>query len=199
MQFDRPPEPVPPDRVPGRIQQLRSLRQSVVLWLVVFGLINFVLALYLISASVQNDIARSGATLDSVQELQIRLGTPGPEVQSLTATLTATQNLANQLEEARPPASVNWPIVMAFIGNYNPTRITLTSLTQTGARIVVMGRSPDELAVVEYTNNLKQSNLFSDVVTQSLRRITPDPGATGATITDAIEFVVILDLGEQAS
>jgi hypothetical protein len=169
------------------------------LWLVVFGLLNFVLALYLISTNVKNDIARTRATLDSVQESLIRLSTPGPEVQSLTATLTATHNLANLLETARPPAGVNWPAVMAFIGNHNPTRITLTSLTQDGARVVVTGGAMDELAVVEYTSALKQSNFFSGVVTQSLRRITPDAGASEETTPEIIEFVIVLVLGEQAS
>jgi Tfp pilus assembly protein PilN len=157
-----------------------------------------VLALYLVSTSIQNDIARSGATLGAIQETLVRLSTPVPEIQALTATLTATLNLANTLEAARPPSGVNWPAVMAFIGNYNPTEITLTSLAQSGSRITLTGQATSESAVVEYTNALKASTLFSDVVTQSLKRIIPDAGSEEIS-EETIEFVIVIILGVQSS
>jgi hypothetical protein len=207
MQLKTPPEPVNPENAPERIQQLRALRQSVVLWLVIFGLLSLVLALYLISANVRDDIALSGTTLRSVQDTLIRLTTPPPEVQSLTATLTTTLDLADQLEAARPPAGVDWPAVMAFVSNYNPTEITLTSLTQADNRIILTGQAIHELAVVEYVNRLKQSNLFADVITQSVKRITPDTASTQGAPEEAtpeitpqtVEFVIVLILSEQSS
>src|SRR5262245_13210143 len=118
MKPDTPPESVTDSNSQEQTQRLRLLRRTVVLWLVAFGLANLVLALYLISASVQNDITRAKADLDSIEESLIRISTPAPEAQELMTTLSQTLDLAGKLEAASPPRGVNWPIVMPVIGNY---------------------------------------------------------------------------------
>jgi Tfp pilus assembly protein PilN len=154
-------------------EQVLRLRRSVILWLGVFGAITFALALYLISASVQNDIVRSEATLDALQENLIAISSPAPEVQALTATLTKTLDLVSTLEAASPPRGVNWPAVMAVIANYNPSEITLSSLTQADNQITLNGQAIDDVVVAAYTRSLEDSQLFSNVGLQSLKLITP--------------------------
>jgi len=200
MGFDTSPEPLTPDLPQAHMQQIRLLRQAVIIGLVAFSLLMLFLAVFLIVASVRRDIAQSEANLATVQERLLRLRTPAPELQELMTTLTNTQSLANKLTAAGPPVGIQWPAVVTVLSNYNPTALTLTSLTQVENRITLMGQAVDDVVVVEYTRMLDTSDLFSTVVLQSLTLIPPATPATGATPTplapaaERVEFVIILEL-----
>ena len=204
MQFDRPPESVTPGKPLAHIRQVRSLRQATIIGLMVFSLVMLMLSLFLISTSVRNDIGRSEANLAAIQKRLIRLSTPAPELEELLTTLTNTMGLADKLEAARPPLGVNWPAIVAVIGNYNPTVLRLTSLIQIDNRITMTGRAVDDTIVVEYVRMLEESDLFAGVVLQSLTLITPTtpavrsaPTATPtpiAVVNERVEFVIVFEL-----
>lgn len=197
MQSDLPPSAAPPD--PQAIQQrLQKLRQAIVIGLMAFSLLILLLALYLISASVQNDIARSAANLTTLQNQFIRLQTPAPAVQELLTTLTTTLSLADRLEAARPPLGCNWPALVTVLGGYNQAAITLTDLRQEGSRLTLTGQAVNDSSAVDYVHLLEGSTLFKSVVLESIVLATPTPQPTavaGATAAPAVvNFVITIEL-----
>lgn len=205
MQSDLPSEAAPPANPQAQIHQLRTLRQAIVIGLVGFSLLSLILALFLIAASIRNDIGRSESNLAALQARLMRLSTPAPEVQELMTTLTNTLTLADTLVAARPPVGINWPAVVTVIGSYDPAAITLTALTQSDNRITLTGEAVDDVVVVTYARLLETSDLFANVVLQSLLRPTPTTVAAQTTPTAltqptaSIEFVIIIELSGQPS
>lgn len=195
MGFDPPSEAVTTD-VDASTPWFRSMRQTVVFGLVAFSLLSLTLAVTLIAASVRRDIALSEASLSALQDQLIELSTPSAEVQELTATLSETVGLANQLEAAAPTSSVNWPVVIAVIDRYDPATLTLTSLTQTDNQITLTGEAANSAIAVNYRGMLESSGLFANVIPRSLKLAAPATGTTAPAET--VEFILILELGSAA-
>lgn len=203
MQSDLPPSAAPPD-TQATLQRLQRLRQATVIGLVAFSLLILLLALYLISTSVQNDIARSEANVASLQSQIIGLQTPAPAVQELLTTLTTTLALAAKLEAARPPVGRNWPALVAVLGSYDPAAITLTALRQEGNRITLTGQAVNDSSAVDYVHRLEESALFTVVVLESIVLVTPTPQpkagstpAAAAPVASApalVNFVITIEL-----
>ena len=191
MGVDLPP--AAPPNLDASTPWFRSLRQRVVFGLIAFSLLVFTVALALIAASVRNDVALSEANLSALQDRMIQLSTPSAEVQELTATLSETMTLANQLEAAAPELGVDWPTVMAVIDRYDPATLTLTSLTQTDKQITLTGQAANSTVAVNYKAMLEGSGLFTSVVPQSLKLATPATGTTAAAET--VDFVILVELG----
>lgn len=204
MQLDMPPDSAPSPDQQAALQRLRRFRQALVIGLMTFSLLILLFSLYLISASVQNDITRSEANLTVAQAQVLRLQTPAPEVQTYLKTLTDTVALADNLVAARPPLGRNWPAIVAQISSYNPTAITLTSLTQVDRRITLTGQAVNDVSVVDYVHTLEQSPLFTDVVLESIILLTPTPvptqAATGPVAATAafVNFVITIELSVAA-
>ena len=201
MQSDLPPSAAPPD-TQATLQRLQQLRQATVIGLMAFSLLILLLALYLISTSVQNDIARSEANLASLQSQIIRLQTPAPSVQELLTTLTTTLTLADKLEAARPAIGHQWPTLVAVLGGYDPAAITLTALRQEGNRITLTGQAITDSSAVAYVHRLEESPLFTSVVLESIVLVTPtqQPGAEPnaaepvASAPALVDFVITIEL-----
>lgn len=96
----------PPPEVQAQLQNLRALRQTVVLWLIALGLAGFTVTLILVAATLQDDVAQVETELQSIQFALTRLSTPSAEVLSLTTKLTETLALAAALEAVQPPLGV---------------------------------------------------------------------------------------------
>ncbi|MBX3014899.1 MAG: PilN domain-containing protein [Caldilineaceae bacterium] len=201
MSFEMPPQSVPPDDPQAALHRLRLLRQGIVLGLISFSLLLLLLAFYLISASVQRDIARAEANLGAAQDTLLRMSTPAPETQALMTTLSTTLLLAEQLEAARPPASIPWPAVMAALNSYAPTTITFTKLTQVENRITLTGQAANDIVVVDYERTLGTMPLFANVTLQSLTLLAPTTAATAPPATTVapgtVTFVIQLELSGQ--
>lgn len=200
MQLGIPPESTPDQE--HSVQRLRVFRQIAVSGLLALSLLILWFALYLISASVQNDIVRSEANLAAAETQIQRLQTPAPAVLTALATVTHTVALADSLAAARPPTGTNWPAVVAMLNQYNPTALTLTALVQVDRRLTLTGQAVNDGSVVDYVHTLEESPLFSDVVLESIVLQTPTPASaqaattpTASTVT-AVNFVITLQLSE---
>ena len=201
MQSDLPPRAASPDTQPITRQRLQQIRQAAVIGLVAFSLLILLLALYLISTSVQTDITRSEANVAALQSQVQRLQTPAPAVQELLTTLTITLALADKLEAARPAAGRNWPALVAALGNYDPAALTLTALRQDGNRLTLTGQAGNDSSVVEYVHHLEGTKLFTSVVLESIVLLTPTPPPTAAANTApaspasaVVDFVITIEL-----
>ena len=173
--------PIDPNNLLEQEQPRRLSRRTITLWLVALSLMFFFVPLYFVLTAMRSDAARLEANIQAAQESLAHPSTPVPENQELMDELAQVQGLANQIEGAYSNVEVShtdWPAVMAAIGNYDPARITLTSLTQADKRVTLNGRATDDTVVVAYAHALEGSGLFSRVVVQSLKMI-----ATSATAT----------------
>lgn len=202
MQSDLPPSAAPPD-TQATLQRLQRLRQATVIGLVAFSLLVLLLALYLVSTSVQNDIARSEANVASLQSQISRLQTPAPAVQELLTTLSTTLTLADKLAAARPAAGRNWPALVAALGSYDASALTLTALRQDGNRLTLTGQAGQDRSVVDYVHSLESTKLFTSVVLESIVLLTPTPPPTAAAnaapapaspASAVVDFVITIEL-----
>ena len=187
----------PPPEIQAQLDKLRALRQVVVLWLIALGLAGFTITLLLVVTTIQDDVVRAEAELQTIQQQIERLGAPSAEVQALTATLTQTLAMAAALEAARPPQGIDWPAVMSQVGNYNSAQLTLTDLIQEHNRLTLQGAAVDSSVITQYRSQLEAATVFTRVVIQSIKTAEPTTSATAAPPAAAamtVTFVIIIEL-----
>jgi len=187
------PDPIAPS--PAAEPPSGSSRTPLVLGLIAAGMAILFLPLFLVSATLNNEVKDLQAELGSVRAAQTRVPTPGLEVQRLLTPLAQTQGQIDQVKRVFPTLAaprVDWTSVMTAIGSYDPNEIVLTSLTRTDNRLTLGGRAVRESIVLDYARNLEQTGLFSRVIIQSLQvaptitptvTLTPKPPATFAPDT----------------
>ena len=180
------PPPSPPLR--------RKLsRTTIILWLIAAGTIILFLPLSLIAGGISDDTKRTTADLVSVQVSLTSVPTPVPEILALNGTLTALQQQKAQVDAIVPTLTaprLNWPAIMAAIGNYDPNQVLITSLDRSSNRLTLIGLANSDTTVIAYQNALDQSRQFSNVFVQSIRviatpiiTITSTPTLTTPTLT----------------
>lgn len=163
----------------------KSARSTLLLWLVAASLLVFFLPLYLFSASVSEDTKGLDADLGFIRTALTRVPTAVPAIARLLTPIAQTQAQLNQIATVYPTVAAtrpNWPVLMTVIGNYDPNQISLASITRTVNSLVITGRANSDAAVTAYAHSLEQSNLFSQVVVQSIHTglITPTVASTRA-------------------
>jgi len=190
----------PPPEIQAQLGKLRALRHTVVLWLIALGLAGFTITLLLVVTTMQDEVARAEAELQTIQQQIERLASPSAEAQRLTAVLTQTLAIAAALEAARPPQGIDWPAVMSQVGNYSSAQLTLTDLIQENNRLTLQGTAIDSSVVTQYRSQLEAANVFTRVVIQSIK--TTDTPTVPASSTPAVSsapattvtFVMIIEL-----
>jgi len=174
------------DNLPGQDQPRKSLRNTLILWLVAISGVVLLVPLYLVSTAIRGDVTHLEANLQAVEEALISEDTPEPEIQEIMDDLAQVQGSLNEIEGAYSAVAAghtNWPAVMAAIGNYDPSQLALTSIAQSDSRIILNGRAIDDSAVMAYSRALEESGLFSRVVVQSVMLIaTPFAPPTGTAV-----------------
>ncbi|MGQ9682361.1 MAG: PilN domain-containing protein [Anaerolineae bacterium] len=178
--------------------------QVVVLWLIAAALAAFFLTLYLVFAGARYEVAELQAELAPLEATLAAFGTPQPRVAELMKALAEVEETTAKLREAESTlatAHVAWPEVMAAIGDFDPVKLELVSLAQTGQEIVLQGQAADDASLTRYTQGLEASGLVDRVTLQSMKAL-PTPGAKAAAVVvpnvaarmHTIEFVLVLRL-----
>jgi hypothetical protein len=193
--------------VSERYQQRKSLRNAIALGLVALSLAILILPLYLVSAAVRDDVTRLETDLGSTQASLTSMGTLAPDVQELVDSLSRLEELSTELEGVRSTmvaGHVNWPAIMAAIGDFDPSQLSLTSLTQTDNQVILNGQAMDDSVVMLYARALEESLLFARAAVESINtmstpfvapptteRETPGASATPcAAITTTVDVAV---------
>ena len=161
-----------------------SPRQLLLLWLIAGSLLLALVPFGLLSRSLQNDILAAETEIAQIQSQLAEEPTPPPDVQSLLTTLEAVQQQIIQIEDAAESISgthVYWPAVMDAVRRYDPEQLALTALNQNEQQIVLEGEAASDTVVVDYTQSLEASGLFSRVLIQSINLLNRD--ALTATVT----------------
>ncbi len=178
-------DPFAPENMAQQSPPRGPSRGAIVLWLVAASWLILLIPLYIVSATVQRDVVRLETNIQTARQALTAVNTPEPEIQELVDEIAQVRSSADEIEQAYASAAsghVNWPAVMAAIGNYNPSQLNLTSITQADSRVTLNGRAIDDSAVIAYSRSLEESDLFSRVVVQSVSLIAT-PFATAATTT----------------
>jgi Tfp pilus assembly protein PilN len=156
------------------MQRLQSLRTMIVLWLVVLALGVILIPLMLIAGWVRDDRARLESELLSIQTAISDASLPSTEVTALGVEVSHIEQLITVMQTATVPSSINWPVVVDAIDEYEQVAITLSSLTQTGNQLTITGRAEGNDAVVRYQQSLLDSGAFADVVIISMVAVAPE-------------------------
>ena len=178
--------------------------QVVVLWLVAAALAAFFLTLYLVFAGARHEVADLQAELAPLEATLAAVGTPQPQVAVLMQALAEVEDTTAKLREAESTLAagrVAWPEVMAAIGGFDPMKLELVSLAQTGQEIVLQGQAADDASLSRYTQALEASGWVERVTLRSMKAL-PTPGAKAASPMGpgaaarmhTIEFVLVLRL-----
>lgn len=165
--------PLDRDNVPEQRQGRKIPRGTLILWLVATSSALLLLPLYFIYTSFRSDVVLLNDNLQIVQASLADTETLEPEDQELADELARVQESVDQIEKVYSTIAtrhIDWPAVMAAIGNYSPAQITLTSITQADS-ITLKGQAIDDTTVVAYSRSLEETGLFSRVVVQSLMTI----------------------------
>lgn len=156
-------------------RRLRSLRTTVVLWLIVLALGVVLIPLMLITSWVRSDLARLESELIYIQSALSDAKSPSPEMTKLNGEVTRFEHLISTIQTVTVPSSVNWPIVVDAVVQYEKTALIINSLTQTADKIQITGRAISNDAVVRYQQNLLDSGAFRDVIVISMATLPPTP------------------------
>ncbi|MBC7338196.1 MAG: hypothetical protein H5U01_18240, partial [Clostridia bacterium] len=98
------------------------------------------------------------------------------QVTQAEAAVSALQTVYPQFTERRR----DWPTVLGAILEYDPQRIELKELFQTGAEITVVGLALTQEDVLNYAGSLDRAQIFERVLVQSMQNseealATPPP------------------------
>lgn len=190
---------------PGEIDQDDALQEGdeappprsskLVLWLIICGLGVLFLPLYVISTTVKTSAEE--LALD-VENISVTLSAPPPvnptevTLQAAFASVQSQSKAVDSINGALKDSYVNWPMVMAALGAYDTSQMSLNSVTQTDHVLRVTGRANRELVAMAYADMLRASGLFDDVAVESITLqsifITATPSPTvEATLEATIE------------
>lgn len=137
---------------------------------------------------IRNISAELGSLKTSVAEAEVRskIFIVPREVKELQDRLDSTQKQLAGAEKASMEVlniQLPWVTLMRPVSDLKPAGVSLGSFTQKEAGIItVEGRADSEPAIVTYAGRLRMSNLFSEVVIQSI------------TAQEFIRFTLVLTL-----
>jgi Tfp pilus assembly protein PilN len=192
-------------------QRMQSLRTQVVLWLIVLALGVVIIPLMLITGWVRNDLSRLEGELLRVQSAMSDATSPSEEVVKINSDIGRINQLVTSMQTVTIPSSVNWPVIVDAVEQYDPATIDITSLTQAPDKIEITGRAVSSDAVVRYQQLLLDSRAFNDVIVVSMSTVPPTPVPTPADesaaetptsdsaagrVADRVEFVIDLVVGK---
>jgi len=170
-----------------RTGQDRSTRtRALALWLAFLGLTVLMGPIYLTGTYAKKETTRLASTIQEVEATLTAIAQPDATTQALHQALNESVISAEQMEmvaQQLQEGDIDWADVMSILSNYDPRRLVLTSLSQEGNRITLVGLATDEEAVVGYVRNLEKSALFSQVTLQSMKATerADAPFTSGAT------------------
>jgi Tfp pilus assembly protein PilN len=191
----------------------------VVFWLVVVGLAGLFLPLYLIGAAIKDNTQTLRDQIAQIDQQEADLSQPGSDQQTLQDELLAARQQLETLSAVNAKllaTHIDWPAVMAVIGNNGYVQMDLISLSQADDQIMLRGQAGAESVVMAYSRMLEESGQFSRVIVQSislktLPTPTPPPTTVPSTTptpsgveptpqplpVQVVEFVILVECASQ--
>ncbi|MBI5958736.1 MAG: hypothetical protein HY866_08375 [Chloroflexi bacterium] len=210
-----------PNEIEGLDEIVETGRPSrMVFWLIIMGLAGLFLPLYLLSTAIKEHNQTLKNDLAQIEQQESELSQPGSEQQTLQDELIKARQRLDLLSTVQTDLiaqHINWPAVMAVVGNNGYVQMELLSLSQANELIMLHGQAQAESVVMAYARMLEESDQFSRVIVQSISlKILPTPTpppTTEPTVTttltspettpppvdpeQVVEFVILVEFNPQ--
>jgi len=165
-----------------------------VVWLVALSMAMLFLPLWLMSATLQEDVAQLETEQAQLAEALNLTPTPDAAAEDLRTELLALRNDVVTLEgkiEELAGQSLDWYVVMDLLLQYDQSAMQLTHIAQQERGLIVEGLAENEDSILSYVNTLRQAATFDGVQVQSILR---EDGAEDAQ-PDRYAFQLLVELG----
>lgn len=172
--------------VEGEVEAL-SGGSKLVIWLVIGGLAVLFLPLYVISTTVKSTNTKLTTELANIQATLSATPVVDPAQQTLSAQFLDIQQQSKAVGSVSSTliaSHINWPNVMAAIGAYDTSQMTVNNVSQISTGIRISGQAKQEVVAMAYADMLRQSGLFDTVAVESINlqsilvTTTPVPTST---------------------
>lgn len=154
-------EPSTPRRLPGLTR-----------WLIALGMILLLITLTLVSQTITDTVIPMATEVEDMRATLTAAPQPLPareEIGKDMLLFSGNANALNSLNGTLTAGHVTWPNVINLLSDYDASQVFLTAIAQQpNGQIVVSGQAIDEDVVINYTDRLRQSDRFSNVVVQSI-------------------------------
>jgi Tfp pilus assembly protein PilN len=182
---------------------------KLLLWLVALSLGVLFVPLYLVSTTIQENIAPLEDEMATIQAQLDSTPAPDPTEEALKSQFLSLQDQVRSLgvmADELVANQINWPAVMASIASYDPAQMKVTKLAQTDVHIALTGLANDEGVVSDYAQHMRDSGYFVRVDVQSitlktLPTATPVPQSDASatpeaqtTNSRAVEFTLMIEM-----
>ncbi len=138
-----------------------------IVWIIIVALGLLFVPIYLIGSTITEGSTELQSTLDAAQATLAFTPPADPSEVAISATLDAVRQQSNTLsvlQSTLVALHINWPSVMSIIGNFDPSRMSLTGVAQTTpSTITISGQADDQNTVTAYADMLRKSGLFDPV------------------------------------
>ena len=190
-------------QVEEETQAPRRSPRRIILWIVTLAAGLALLPLYQTSLTLKRASSDMDLQLTNTFATLTATAPPSDEEVQLSEQLDVLRSSQSQIQPAIQmfdQAHIDWPRVMATIGGYDPLRISLTRISQSGRQITVNGQAQSQTAVTEYADVIRNSELFGRVMIQAINVValptaTPtSPEEVPPLVTSVAEFVLLLEL-----
>ncbi|MFW5691010.1 MAG: PilN domain-containing protein [Chloroflexota bacterium] len=199
-----PPDPL--DEIEADEPKAGGGGLRIVLYLLMLTLGILFVPLYLASVTIEDETqALEQELLDLQATLAVTPSIPADEAElrdmllDLRRESSALQAAATQMSAAH----IDWPTIMAALASYDPARMDLTRIEQTGNGLLLNGSAEDEPLVLAYAALLEQFPEFGTVTVQAitLNAVASGDGDPNVAKVNAegepiqpVEFVILIDL-----
>lgn len=163
---------------------------KLVLWLIICGLGVLFLPLYIISTTVKTTNEELTTELTNIEATLSATPPVDPKLQTLSAEFSDTQKQSQAVGSINSTLNntyVNWPTVMAALGAYDLSQMSVTSVAQIDMGMRINGRATREIVAMAYADMLRETGLFETVAVESITLqsmfITATPAPTSSAPT----------------
>jgi len=175
----------------------------IVLWLVVLSMGFLVVPMMLVGGVIQEERVLLEEQLTGLQAELNATPVIDPEVQRLEAELLGLRNdtsTLNSLQTTLAASHIDWTSLMDTLLTYEAQYMEVTGIVQEERRLMISGLADEEAYLMQYVDVLQQSELFSQVILQSITRNPPEIDEDGAPLPEyrLVEFVIQAGLQAQA-
>lgn len=164
-----------------------------VVWLVVISLAMMFLPLWLMSNTLQEDVALLETEHAQLSEALSLTPTPDEAAEGLRAELLALRNNVVSVENAVEELSdrgLDWYAIMDLLLQYDQAAMQLTHVAQLEFGLQVEGIAGTEDAILGYVNILRSTAFFDGVQVQSITREVQEEGQA-----DRFAFQLLVEIG----
>ncbi|MHB1296732.1 MAG: PilN domain-containing protein [Anaerolineae bacterium] len=177
----KPPQPGPIDlNILPQHYRPRVVSPTIVLfWVIAIVLLVLTIPGFIVSQSNERKMTEIDAGMADARSTLAAIRTPAPEVYSLTRTLSDTTAMIDKAAALRPTLVAgqrDWEGIFGAIMAHDAQRVQVSALYQSEDTLTLQGLALTQSDVLAYASSLENSQVFSQVLVQSMREVEKPAG-----------------------